>query len=1131
MEPRFGHDFSRVRVYTDTSAARSAAALHARAYTVGSSVVFGPGEYQPQSAEGRRLLAHELTHVIQQSAAASVDAGLVHRQSAPSNAPAPPAAAPDTANETEEKEKKAVDAVKAKIGQPAAKVWYTSRNSTSGDPEIETFSIEGIIDRPGTSPPRQGFDSQAAAQTFAAMQGGSQGAVVLKEDVFFFAARLKAGHHKLASVKPTFFSQEPVSFVKLAVFGAASLVNPEWLSFTSNLVYRVEPLSGVLAVASVDGKLFPLNEDLEPDVDRAAKQNDPKMATAPEAEGMRALAGIGPERPKDDQPVKAADAVPIPADQQETFIMSYFRARAAEALHDNEVTVENLATTFKPTGTEKDSAKGVSSGAKKVIDASRDAGVNFRKLLDKEVDLAAEAFYLEQIRMGNDMSNIPQPKVKLAGEPGAIPLQECLDRLKKNLERVQKDKDDAMALSPLLATMVRRQNVPLARTDAEVGVAKKPEAIGPNPYDESLLAKPPTPEVDEQIRAEFEKKLDATRKALRAARAKMQGGDNDFVLGLEGLQSRVTQDFARMTGPNAAMKDVLKQMISNKHTRETVELVVGTVIEIGLLFVPGGQLLSAAFGMGMAAVQLDASAQRGVIADASLDPAHSLVDQAKAADDIALNGLMLATAAVFFGMAVRDALHGGAGVAKIAGEEAKEAKTQSNVAKNLTEAEEAEEAARTGKGLKKEGKTASGPEEPIPDSVDIPEAVPGDGTHQGFFTPEGFTICSPRPCPIVSTEIKTAAAKVRAEQHALPAPLAKQVETDLQAFEAEAASIDAQARELAKAREAAEAERKAWNAANPKAELPEKLELKKLELQTQGRGLSNARRSIKQRMAKLPASLPVRKAVREAMAGELSKLGLSDAAMERIFAKAPEGSHMKGQLLEELLELEVSKRPGFVTDLATMKDGEKMFIPGYKVRLQGRQFSDGVVVEKRGGKLVVTDIFEAKAGPFAAEGLGAGRGVSKIEDLTASEFTELQRESLDQLKQTKYRDKRLKEIWDESEPEVRKLMQEKLDTSDIGQVRRDIERLTPGHGPKPDYDEQTFTMVEIDGVPTQVVGSPKKTSITGVTATGTKVDQTTADALKDEGLKFKEKQLTISQTELDGLAKRMEEAAQKAEQK
>ena len=69
MEPRFGHDFSSVRIYSDSRAAQAARSMKALAYTVGSDIVFGAGQYQPETTSGRRLLAHELTHVIQQSAA------------------------------------------------------------------------------------------------------------------------------------------------------------------------------------------------------------------------------------------------------------------------------------------------------------------------------------------------------------------------------------------------------------------------------------------------------------------------------------------------------------------------------------------------------------------------------------------------------------------------------------------------------------------------------------------------------------------------------------------------------------------------------------------------------------------------------------------------------------------------------------------------------------------------------------------------------------------------------------------------------------------------------------------------------------------------------------------------------
>jgi peptidoglycan/xylan/chitin deacetylase (PgdA/CDA1 family) len=111
MEPRFGHDFSQVRVHTDGKASKSAHAVNALAYTVGRHVVFRAGQFTPTTDAGRGLLAHELAHVIQQERQSDLSKvplqigrpGAVHEQQAESavkaiavNRPAPtqPSAAP-----------------------------------------------------------------------------------------------------------------------------------------------------------------------------------------------------------------------------------------------------------------------------------------------------------------------------------------------------------------------------------------------------------------------------------------------------------------------------------------------------------------------------------------------------------------------------------------------------------------------------------------------------------------------------------------------------------------------------------------------------------------------------------------------------------------------------------------------------------------------------------------------------------------------------------------------------------------------------------------------------------------------------------------------------------------------------
>ena len=67
FEPRFGYDLSSVRIHTDSSAGRSASRIDARAYTIGNDIVFGEGEYDPETESGKSLLAHELAHTTQQS--------------------------------------------------------------------------------------------------------------------------------------------------------------------------------------------------------------------------------------------------------------------------------------------------------------------------------------------------------------------------------------------------------------------------------------------------------------------------------------------------------------------------------------------------------------------------------------------------------------------------------------------------------------------------------------------------------------------------------------------------------------------------------------------------------------------------------------------------------------------------------------------------------------------------------------------------------------------------------------------------------------------------------------------------------------------------------------------------------
>ena len=91
FEPRFGSDFSGVRIHTDSRAAETAKSLQARAFTVGNNIAFGSGQYAPESQTGRHLLAHELTHVVQQSGGQSeINSSPLLVQRGPGDPPDPP---------------------------------------------------------------------------------------------------------------------------------------------------------------------------------------------------------------------------------------------------------------------------------------------------------------------------------------------------------------------------------------------------------------------------------------------------------------------------------------------------------------------------------------------------------------------------------------------------------------------------------------------------------------------------------------------------------------------------------------------------------------------------------------------------------------------------------------------------------------------------------------------------------------------------------------------------------------------------------------------------------------------------------------------------------------------------------
>jgi hypothetical protein len=122
MEPRFGHDFSKVRVHADARAAESAEAVNSLAYAVGHDIVFGANQYAPGSAPGRHLLAHELTHTLQQSASA----GAVRTRLR--------IGAPDDVQEREA-ERQAAQVLEAREAEPVSRPVLTPARSLQRQPK------------------------------------------------------------------------------------------------------------------------------------------------------------------------------------------------------------------------------------------------------------------------------------------------------------------------------------------------------------------------------------------------------------------------------------------------------------------------------------------------------------------------------------------------------------------------------------------------------------------------------------------------------------------------------------------------------------------------------------------------------------------------------------------------------------------------------------------------------------------------------------------------------------------------------------------------------------------------------------------------------------------------------------
>ena len=246
--------------------------------------------------------------------------------------------------------------------------------------------------------------------------------------------------------------------------------------------------------------------------------------------------------------------------------------------------------------------------------------------------------------------------------------------------------------------------------------------------------------------------------------------------------------------------------------------------------------------------------------------------------------------------------------------------------------------------------------------------------------------------------------------------------------------------------------------------------------------------------------------------------GLDEFAMQRILEKGPNVDHLKGQLLEELVESRLvpwlrDRAGSFALGIET--GGKKLeFIPGHMIRdAGGRQITDGILAYRNSGVLEIVGIFEAKAGRRAARELSLASG--SISSLSKADRAELRAYAKDVLREQRAvaQDvgKPFKKTLDEVEREVA--------LSELGgQVRRDIERLSQNA-------DNTLAQIRVgaDLMPARL--SPTRTKFFGVLPRDVSPSLIERE-LRDGGFSFEILGVDMKQRDLKSIAEKLKPIAE-----
>lgn len=549
---------------------------------------------------------------------------------APTTQTAPAAPAVDQA--VLDREDRAIKALGGLRGGSAGTFIYDNPNKpeyqSQKKPPSATVTIGDLVLRPtNDDQKRRSFESQGAATAYATMAMGAAGAAVMKWDDLWFVATLSAA--SASELKRT-------------------------------TVYRFKPANSVVAAIGTDRYVF-TDREYTPDAGVTGLQTRPEgnLARGAEALELRALLGMGPGGGK--------AGMTVPAGQEEAFIRSYLTARAIESLDQNRQVAVKLAADFKP----QEGGK-LGGGAKNMVDQSRELGNEYAKLEAAEVKVAEGALELQEKHRGGHYGYI-----RIKGQRKKY--FDWMDDINARLRDIATAKENVLAMSPLLSSMVYHERTPTTTKDwaAKLGwersttrtvlravtwplsaiVDKVEKSALPGPsFKESELSKAPSEESDKKVADEFRRKLDGVQQAISKTFAKATEGDVDYLLGLSGLRSRVQADINNLGPQNQPVKDKYKEMLASHEMREQLEDIAGTAVSIGALFLPGGQFISAAIGLGMQMRSMSKHMDQWEAGQAAVDPTKALADQQASAKALLLDTIMLAIQAADLAVSVKGAL-------------------------------------------------------------------------------------------------------------------------------------------------------------------------------------------------------------------------------------------------------------------------------------------------------------------------------------------------------------------------------------------------------------------------------------------------------------------------------------------